>query len=477
MQAFIIYLMWDYFYDNYELDESDKKEISSNIFQRLYKRLSSLPAAKKVRLCIYAIFFICFLLMRNYYVEGDQQLTDADGNVLTNQKSVDRIYMVNSYPSEDEKRIYQYSKRNLMPSWSIFFHKKYGLINIDTADNTGAKYNDCLIFDKTGIAYDYDGHFIDFSANEVMNVPYIVKARTSYRQEALNKLWQMIDEGKHYINNGVYYDVFGEFVWSSDHTYFANGVAQYHTYYNDRFGLIRDDGNLITLPKFSNGDGDHDFIVSTVLDYNRRKMYVINSAGEPISDINPYFVEYCDSANIVLINDEYLYSYDGRLIDEAHFTRKTGSFFIARFNRTDTTTGKVTLEVYYGDAKRILSSDRYADCMHCLDDNNELICVIAETKNGRYSLIDLDGNEIGSGNYIEIKYTAESDTFLGIDSDGRIDILHTDGRVIETDYILADKERDITDNIPVKKQDDRTQLYYIDLEGNLLEDGFTEDGK
>jgi hypothetical protein len=98
--------------------------------------------------------------------------------------------------------------------------------------------------------------------------------------------------------------------------------------------------------------------------------------------------------------------------------------------------------------------------------------VIAETKNGRYSLIDLDGNEIGSGNYIEIKYTAESDTFLGIDSDGRIDILHTDGRAIETDYILADKERDITDNIPVKKQDDRTQLYYIDIDGNLLEEPY-----
>ncbi len=59
--------------------------------------------------------------------------------------------------------------------------------------------------------------------------------------------------------------------------------------------------------------------------------------------------------------------------------------------------------------------------------------MIAETKNGRYSLIDLDGNVIGSNTYSEFKYTAESDTFLGIDSDGRIDILHTDGRVIETD--------------------------------------------
>ena len=204
-------------------------------------------------------------------------------------------------------------------------------------------------------------------------------------------------------------------------------------------------------------------------------MYVINSTGEPISDINPYFVEYCDSANVVLINDSYLYSYDGRLIDEAFFDRKTGSLYIARFNRTDTTTGKVTLEVYYGNAKRILSSDQYVDCWHCLNDNNELICVIAETKSRRYSLIDLTGNVIGSGNYTEIKYTSESDTFIGIDVDGRIDILHSDGRVIETDYISADERRNVTDSILVNMQDDELQFNYIDLEGNLLEDWFTED--
>ena len=43
--------------------------------------------------------------------------------------------------------------------------------------------------------------------------------------------------------------------------------------------------------------------------------------------------------------------------------------------------------------------------------------------------------------------------------------------------ISADERRKITDNILVNMQDDESQFNYIDLEGNLLEDWFTEDEK
>lgn len=473
MEIFIIYFLWDYIFDYYALNISDDKTVSSNIFQRLYKRFVSFSAAKKGRICLYALLFISFLFMRNCYSKGDQQLTDDYGTVLTQQRSLDDFYKVSILKNSE----YQYSKCNLMPSWSIFYHEKYGLINIETGDDTGAKYDNHLYFDSEGIAYDYDRHFIDLNAQEIIKVPYIVKARTSYRQELLDKLFLMVNGERGSIINGGYNHLVGEFLWSWDKTYFTNGVASYHTYYNDCFGLIRDDGTLITLPKYKEVYEKSDSRIFLVNENYSSNMDVINSNGESILDITPYTVEFCEAANMLLVNGHYLYSYDGRLIDEGIFDRISGGDTIGCFKRTDASTGKVTLEVYYGDAEHILSSDQYVDCFNYVDDNEELICLKTETKSGRYSLIDLTGNVIGSGNYIEIKYTSERDTFIGIDVDGRIDILHSDGRVIETDYISADERRKITDNILVNMQDDESQFNYIDLEGNLLEDWFTEDEK
>ncbi len=91
-------------------------------------------------------------------------------------------------------------------------------------------------------------------------------------------------------------------------------------------------------------------------------------------------------------------------------------------------------------------------------------------------MIDLNGNLICPGSYSEILTTSEYDTFIGINDDEQIDILHLDGTVIKTDYKYAGKGNTPT-TILVKKMDDDTLFSYMNLNGYLVHGWFTKDEK
>ncbi len=476
---------------DYEFKNLERSYQEQNVFQKiknsslLNKIVNKLPRIdKKYRYTIYGCLFLCFLFMRNTYIEGDNQLIDENGNVLSDQKSVDSMHCAQyiSWDSNEKEQVYQYNKCNLMPSWSMFYDEKYGLVNIETGLNTGAIYKEGLAFDKEGIAYDYDRHFINLNGEEVIKVPYIVKAKTSFRQMILNILLDDSDTNDkvkdYFITTGDKYGYdYGKFVLSSDNTYFANGVASYHADLNDKYGLMSEDGSLVTLPKYSLLSGELDFKTSLVINYNRTKFDIINSKGESIITSPPFAIRFYDDIQIIKCEttqgDEF-YSFDGERIDGGYYPiDKTGD--VTCYMRTYIDDRTSSLEVYSDDSELIFSSDLYSDCYSYADENGNINYLVVGDKNNMYSLIDLDGNLICPDSYNTIKRTGDYNTFVGIKNDGQFDLLYLDGTVIKTYYTyvnMTNKGEWIEVCNPIPKN-----LYnYIDLQGNIqMEEWFEDD--
>ncbi len=486
---------------DYELKNLERFYQEQNVFQKqnifkkqhlfqkiknsshLNKIVSKLPRIdKKYRYAIYGCLFLCFLFMRNTYIEGDKQLIDENGNVLSDQKSVDTMYCVQYIPlkSNEKKQVYRYSKGNLMPSGSMFYNKKYGLINIETGLNTGAIYEESLDFDKEGIAYDYDRHFINLNGEEVIKVPYIVKAQTSFRQMIVNKLLDYSntnDNGRHtFLLWDSCYES-GKFVQSSNYTYFANGVTSYHTDLNDKYGLMSEDGSLITLPKYSYINGERDFIVSLVINYNYTDFDVINPKGESIVESSPHSIEFYDAPQIIscrTYQGNEFYTYDGEKIEGSYYPiNETG--LVTCFIKYDNPEDKDgTLEVYYYGSELIFSSDLYEYCYSYPDKNGKINYLVVEDKDNMYSLIDLEGNLICPDSYKKIKRTGDYSTFVGVKKNGQLDLIYLDGTVIKTYYtyvnmVNEDEWIKVCNSIP------KNLYIYIDLQGNIkMEEWFVD---
>ncbi|MCR4833403.1 MAG: hypothetical protein K5900_07485 [Butyrivibrio sp.] len=480
-----------------ELNELEKEHVSLgqkiknfckiNIFGKIDKAISVVSGLfnrvdKKYRYALYLVLFIVFIICRSTYQEGRRSIYNTDGEIVTDQKTVTRSYNIKYYYTEDEaQNIYQYNTCNHMPSFSMFYHEKYGLINVETGYNTGAKYDDELTFDKTGIAYDQDRHFINTKGEEVLKVPYIVKARTSFRQEILNDFLEKFDTNDKYSPSFMMSpspSVCGQFIISSDYTFFANGVAAYYTDYNLRYGLIDESGKLVTLPKFCYFSGYFDFEVSSVINYNRTELDVVNNAGKSILKNPTNSVHFYDKVRIIRCDSGYhnaLYSFDGTYLGSGYYDSNyyyPGGDVIYFYKYDDggdifekDATG--TLEVYYGDAQKIFSSDEYYRCF-AYSDNDVIDYLVVWDHDKICYLIDLDGNLICPKGYVNIFSTARHDTFIAVNEDYSFDLIHLDGSVVETGYQYCDLE-DHGTTIVVEKSDEDL-INYMDLDENLLQE-------
>lgn len=484
-QIYLIKKLWSNVYKQPESELIEKKNASGNSSNKII-----IFAFKTLRYGIYACLFIALMLLRNSYTEGSLPLTDYDGNVVTIQKTLDDLSKEHESHYYTGDNVYQYNACNKMPSWSIFYHEKYGLINATTGENTGAKYDDYLFFDDAGIAYDNDRHFIDRSGKEVLKVPYIVNANTSYRQEFFNILMKAFSDKKSYfkwVDNFrsecvSYFEWYlkqnhndNKFVLDYDHNYFEKGVAAYYTEYNGKYGLIKDDGTLITLPKFSEIDGCNDFEVSTVKGYYGWTTFVIDSTGRKLPIKNSFYYKYYKEARLIFAGD-YLYSFDGNRIDEGYFEYIEYCGDLTCFiKKGDHPKEKGTLVVYYGNAELLFSSDQYDYCYARADENGAITYMVAHNENG-YVLIDTEGRLICPNTYSHFVVTEDFNTFLGIDSDSRIDILRLDGTIIRTDYRIVDW-RPISSTYQVRKMDDVNLYNEMDLNGNLLGEWIEDEDK
>ncbi|WP_028236115.1 hypothetical protein [Pseudobutyrivibrio sp. MD2005] len=433
---------------------------------------------KRVGYGVLFIAFICFLFMNYTYKNGDIQLLDENGNVLSEQTSVEDFRNVGYYlPDSNQYSVYLYSVKNLMPSRSGFSRLKYGLINLKTGVSTGPIYNGPLEFDYSGIAYDYDRHFVDLNGKEVLKVPYIVKARTSTRQKILNDLiseGNLNDSERHRLLIWEYSHEDGQFVTTSKNTYFENGVAVYHSYYNDRYGIISENGDLITMPKFRYFSGQRDFEVSMVSNYNNTELDVVNSKGESLLNESPNEIKFYDEARIFIYGlrsgIERLVKYNGEKFEgNFHQVEKCGDIACFAKYDDDIDYDKYTLEAFYGDAELIFSSDKYSKCFAKADSDGKLnyfILTSREDDNYRQYLADLNGNLIVSEGYKDISRSDEYDTFWAVREDDKLDIIRLDGSVINTEYYYCQLSGDRS-QARIKESKESNLYNYIDTNGNL----------
>ena len=459
-------------YPNDLISEEKFKHIFRN--SALYKNL--IRHLLRLRFCLYICLFMVFLYMRNTYPEGTINLVDENGSVLTNQKSLDNLIEVDhKTPGHEDEMIYEYNLCNLMPSWSIFYHEKYGYLNIDTGNDTGAKYDDHLWFDRSGIAYDFDRHFVNANGDEIIEVPYIVNARASFRQELFNTfLFQTFandDEKFRFVTFESKYEQSGFLLDSGYNYYFANGVTVYHSNLNGRYGLMKNDGTLITLPEFSYTNGQHDFEVMVVGNYEGTSLSVINSKGEYILENNPRWIKIYDEARLIGYDDEnynaHFCTYNGEMIEGVYYDIYADGDILWCMKKAESDNQNDTLEVFKGDSKRIFSSDQYTRGWSHADDNGAIKYLVVVDKDHKYCLIDLDGNMICPRVYKDYYCTSDDNTLIGIYKNGRIDIIHLDGTIISTSFIFEKMSRDYS-TILVHYQDDYNK-FYIDLEGNPIE--------
>lgn len=281
------------------------------------------------------------------------------------------IYLRYSYQYEkvDERDgdYLEYNFKNKMPKWSCFYDEKYGILNEKTGIDTGAKYKDRLCFDKNGIAYDCDRHFINFDGEEVLKVPYIVKAKCSLRQKMLNNYIKHCDYNDK--SNGTYYigklnREYNHFIEGrTTEEYFPDGLTAYHCELNDKYGLLKDDGTLITGPiyRYVTADWDYDMTIAIISNGDEQ---IFNSKGEALFDEPVNVLEAYNTSKLISYSDKETDKYYCKLMT---FTgEKLEGVYDNVYEKEDITyaekivnvdTGETCLEMYHGDSELIKSID------------------------------------------------------------------------------------------------------------------------
>ena len=460
-----------------EIHEESKTKPKKNIkFPNLHIHID-----KRITYCACLLIALLFAFMRFTYIEGDMDILDENENVVSERKTVSEVWFRNYYDypyGNVDEEIVQYNVCNRMPSWSCFYKEKYGLINLKTGVDTGAIYDEPLAFDSEGIAYDYNGHFVNTSGEKIKKVPYIVNAKTSERQYLLYLLLDKSnsnDKNRHHFIFMPSTNEIGGFLLSGDYTYFANGVACYHSDLNDKYGFISDDDDILTLPVFSYVSGKQNFKISLVINYNNTELDLIDSKGQSLAGGNITEVLFCDDEELVsfryknIYESDSLMTYDGKIFDDSYFYRKvegTGDLEVFyKTNKEDDSDS--SLICFYRDNTPILTLDSYYDCYACADENNIIEFVVLE-KDDKYSIIDLDGNVVTDYDYEDIIRTADPYTFIGIRNENQFDLIHLKGSTETYDYSYVEINKDKTE-VFIKKSDGSELTNYMDLDGNILE--------
>lgn len=220
------------------------------------KKLLTIPALFKTRTakfiyitCIALLSFVCLILKNKY--TGDLYLVDANGNIVTEQKAID------FFPVDDEEEIYQYKVRSLLPAWIWGSDYKYGLINIKTGENTGPIYDEFLDFDWDFTAWDGNGHIIDTSGNVLLTLPKSITKKRALHQEIYDELLSNIIPGDLYDRYYHFYDAYREGPFIKGGSYFYDGTGVYFNELSGKYGLIDDNGNILT-------DTEYDWINNAI---------------------------------------------------------------------------------------------------------------------------------------------------------------------------------------------------------------------
>ncbi|SDB08743.1 hypothetical protein SAMN02910298_00358 [Pseudobutyrivibrio sp. YE44] len=442
------------------------------------------------------IIFVC----ENIYITGDKKLTNENGKVLSEQKSYDEFEKVSS-------DVYIYSKENIMPEKSMFYDIKYGILNVKTGYNSGAIYDGFPEFDDDGIAPDYKGHFINMDGEIVFDIPGSITRHKSLRQQFLDLAFQErsnveynnLKESVIKQNHFYYVEIFRSGICVSREYnkgnpikhYFGHGLAFYYSELNDCFGIISDDGKILTKPIFDDFSSENRYEVTpvhikgggnNVIDYKLR--YLVDESYDGVvvrdvdCDLKKFFVEY-DDVHEDGSFDEYvaIIDFDGNVFeDDKAFSPEDGRLGSGYFclRRND---GSNNIAVFHGD-KILYETNKYNKiCIEYDEENNSyLMCKRDDVIN----ILDVNGEIIITGNYGDYS-KSEDDIFclecLDDEHLGEAVIADLDGNIKYTGYKyhgLYTTEDDEETLFTVYQQvgpDNKFTIYnQIDTTGELVSD-------
>ncbi len=184
----------------------------------------------------------------------------------------------------------QYAVCNLLPEWTGFREKRYGIVNTKTGEKTKPIFHHVLNHDESGLAWEETGKFVDLDGNVVFEVPRKTMnaigkraVRTKLLSSILDKL--LGDDKPQYI------DWNGDLLHNDDRTmvrvngtFFSNGICIFYSEKYGAYGYIDNYGDIIAEPEIVRFSGDLNNEVTLVMLKTTGNTNVINSEGKYLFD-------------------------------------------------------------------------------------------------------------------------------------------------------------------------------------------------
>jgi hypothetical protein len=465
--------------------------------ESFWSRLSSKKMGKKsqiIAISVVGAALIVFCFLRFYKPEGRYEFESNDGNTVV-FSSKDWLYST----QDNTCPVKQYVVCNYMPEWSGFHREWWGLIDLRTGRATDARYRNRLDFDEDGIAWDYNGHFIDLDGNIIITVPSSVTTKRSAKTSVFNIFMGVYPEGANLYWQNSYAVESGNFVFAGRdldfRRYFWGQTAIYYSDVEGAFGIINDKGQIVVKPEIINFNRNYNEGITSVVRKQNGYANFINDKGEYLFDksrdyenLNYNHSGQFVSGNIANTANIVLADYDGNLLDGDDSVmgaeEKRGDIITKTKHYRDEegnwAFSKMALSM---DGKLIYESDRYSDYYAFASSEGRIKYLMAKviSKSDNYwDVIDLESNETIYEELGLVVFDDNEQVAIGRDKKTYIVIVDFDGNILRTDYDGANEsEGNYYRNDKIiavhKEGENKDRIYnYMDLEGNLLNEEFTE---
>ncbi|WP_026652580.1 hypothetical protein [Butyrivibrio proteoclasticus] len=455
--------------------------------QNLIEKLTNRPVNIFVRIgliCVAVLMIALFTWLYRPYGRYDIAVTDE-------------VHVSSYYAElhEEKGNLYRYTECNRFPEWSGFYREKWGLVNVKTGNAIEAmsSIRGCdLVFDESGIAWDYNGHFFDLDGNVVISVPKSVYAKKSIRTALLNKVLGFTrDKETKGIPCNIRWDLNERMIMSYDGYYFKNDVALYYSEVEGAVGLINKDGNIVLRPQiirfFLSPNSDYSLLECDQKITGYRN--VINEKGKFLFDrfVDWDDIEVSDSTHL-MVADRHNGAIDtvvdgnGKLISDAEFGHpdvECGDIItLTRIKKDGKELDKYTTVAMDGSGNIIFESELYSKYYAYADSDGTIKYLLGELHQGnRWAFIDVQGNDIANKHFENVKVFDSSDGAekpfaICFDTESySMTFVYFDGSVFDMEYKYVERDADKKLIKVSKKDENGTILYnYLDYEGNLVSD-------
>ena len=152
----------------------------------------------------------------------------------------------------------QYAVSNLLPKWTGFQEKRYGIMDTKTGEKTEAEFHHVLNHDKNGLAWEETGKFINLDGDVVLEVPKKTMAAIGKRSVRTTLLIGSLNE---ILGDDKPSDIDWEglYLYHDDRTmvrvkgtFFSEGVCAFYSEKHGAYGYIDYNGDIVVPPTIVN---------------------------------------------------------------------------------------------------------------------------------------------------------------------------------------------------------------------------------